>query len=460
MVALKSPPAFPAPAGPGGPAGGNDGDDDRGRTRGDGGGDRARDYRPFLTAAREYVGAVRPYYRESTLERTWRDLVTIERDLRAIQASPQDDRNGWPVPRNRAGFRGDVEEASSASSPRYSQALKSGQRQTLKSSWGQRPADLDEAAVAELLLRWRTRPARGREGPLDASSQAHLVKVLGNFLAWLGNPVLERMRRQRHVRLPREIPKPVHVLTDPELQRLWACDVLGGWRGRVGRFLSVFLSATGLRPGEVRQARLEDLDLARRVIVVVHPKGEGSWAAAGLEAPVLEFALQEVRDFLADREDYLAGGECEALVPLRSWDGRLGPWSEAGLRKLVADLREASGVRFSLKTFRATFAQRAVDAGVPIEVVSRALRHASTKTTERWYARVRTDAAFAQLHAAFSVAGTDFYRVRPDKFPGSMEGAAPVGIRCLHSLGALCPLSPIPRRLALTAGRLFSTPPR
>lgn len=76
-------------------------------------------------------------------------------------------------------------------------------------------------------------------------------------------------------------------------------------------------------------------------------------------------------------------------------------WDDAVLLKLKGELQERSGVRFSLKTFRATFAQFAKDRGVKGEAVSRAMRHASTLTTERYYARLRANDAFREIERAF-----------------------------------------------------------
>jgi len=72
------------------------------------------------------------------------------------------------------------------------------------------------------------------------------------------------------------------------------------------------------------------------------------------------------------------------------------------LRKLKAELSRQAGVVFNLKTFRATFAQRTVDGGARIGAVSRTMRHASTKNTEAFYARIRTDDAFHEIEKAFS----------------------------------------------------------
>ena len=53
------------------------------------------------------------------------------------------------------------------------------------------------------------------------------------------------------------------------------------------------------------------------------------------------------------------------------------------------------------KAMRATFGQRAVNAGVPIEKVSRAMRHKYTQTTERFYARVSAGVALDAVNRAF-----------------------------------------------------------
>lgn len=69
--------------------------------------------------------------------------------------------------------------------------------------------------------------------------------------------------------------------------------------------------------------------------------------------------------------------------------------------KLKSELEKSSGVRFSIKTFRPTFAQKAKDSGAPIEAVSKAMRHTNTRTTEQYYAHIRTDNAFSDFDKAF-----------------------------------------------------------
>lgn len=300
---------------------------------------------------------VRAYYRPLTLEQMRRDLAVIESDLRALKRE------------------------------RHIETTN--------------PQRLGETEVAQLLLRWQARPARNGM-PLDPATQAHYLNTLANLAGWCGNPVLDIMRKRRHVRFPKQIAKPIAVLDAEDLERLRrAADAVPGWNGTVARFLVVFLPGTGLRPKEIRLARLADLDPERWTLSVLHPKGEGSWAAPGSDAPILPFARDAVREFLEERRTFLAGADHDALIPYRRFDGTLDYWPAAMLRKLKAEIACLSGVRFSLKTFRATFAQMAKDKGARIEAVSRALRHGSTKTTERFYARIRSEDAFRELERAF-----------------------------------------------------------
>ena len=107
-------------------------------------------------------------------------------------------------------------------------------------------------------------------------------------------------------------------------------------------------------------------------------------------------------DFAAEREEFLAGEMHSALLPYRHENGRLDYWPEACLRKLKSDLEKTSGVRFKIKTFRATMGQMALDNGAAIQDVSRALRHSSTAITERYYARVRPKMAIERVRQALS----------------------------------------------------------
>ena len=271
---------------------------------------------------------------------------------------------------------------------------------------GVAPTRLHEEHIAGLLLVWR---GRG----LQPATIERYVGDLNGLLTWCGNPIIEQMRKTKYVRFPkRDSDAPISTVSDEELDRLRAvAEGTEGWRGSVARFLVGFLPYTGLRPKEVRLANLVDLDVAKGRIKVSHPKGEGAWKSGEHEAPLPPAAREALADFLTERTEYLAGESCESLIPYRmaacgssgEWDAEvLGPWPSSALRKLKADLQERSGVRFrGWKAMRATFGQRAVNAGVPIEKVSRAMRHKYTQTTERFYARVSAGVALDAVNRAF-----------------------------------------------------------
>lgn len=316
----------------------------------------------FLRAVRAYLDAMRPYYRPITLDWYRRNLMTTWRDLRALRSA----------------------------------AAKARPRRAFTTT----PSMISATEIDALLLRWRTRPGP-RGVPMDVSTQEKYLMTLEGFLAWCGNSIVSVMKKSKHVHFPRGVVKPVRVLDEGELARIrTAAEGVDGWPGTVARFIVGFLPATGLRPKEFRLARVQDLEVAKRRILVSHPKGEASWAVPDF-APLTPGALRAVEDYLPDREAFLGGVACDWLVPFRNGEGTLGPWSEAMLRKLKGELSRRSGVAFSLKTFRATFGQVAKDLGVSIEAVSRAMRHSSTETTEAFYARIRADDAFHEIEKAF-----------------------------------------------------------
>ena len=55
-------------------------------------------------------------------------------------------------------------------------------------------------------------------------------------------------------------------------------------------------------------------------------------------------------------------------------------------------------MRFHLKTF----GQRAIDNGASIQAVSRCMRHKTTVTTERYYARMRPEDAMREVRGVLS----------------------------------------------------------
>lgn len=87
----------------------------------------------------------------------------------------------------------------------------------------------------------------------------------------------------------------------------------------------------------------------------------------------------------------------EPLFPYETKEGVVDYWIQQIWGKLKEAIEVAAGTKFRWKDLRPTFAQKAKDLGAPIEAVSKCLRHTSTRTTELYYARIRSDTAFSQV---------------------------------------------------------------
>src|SRR5947208_7446372 len=202
------------------------------------------------------------------------------------------------------------------------------------------------------------------------------------------------------VHLPNRAEKPIHVKDDAwyedAMRRL---DGISNWGATAIRFALAFYYHTGLRVKELRLARLSDLDTARWTLTIEHPKGECAWASAGERIAIFPSVRPHVLDYLDARARRLRdlGLEPEAVEALIPND-RGDYYSEARWRRRrLESFREAGIERANFRLLRPTFAQRLKDRGAQIEAVSKALRHSSTATTERFYARIRTERAWDDL---------------------------------------------------------------
>lgn len=308
---------------------------------------------PFLTAADAYLESIRPYLAGITLEvrgRAFRRMARTFEDLR---------------------LGGEIGTSN--------------------------PARFSEREIGAFV-------AHLREKNLGPTYQAKQVEFLAGLLAHAGNPILERMKMNRAVRLPKRVEPVIHVKDDA-----WFADAMArlatvsGWWGEAILFATAFHYHTGLRVKELRLARLADLDLKAWTFAVSHPKGEGAWAVAGEKVPIFSSVRPAVLDYLDARERRLRTLELdparvEPLIP--NADGRT--YSEAFWRQVrLRVFREAGLDRTSFRVLRPSFAQKLKDHGAPIEAVSRALRHSSTATTEKFYARIRSRAAWDVLERAW-----------------------------------------------------------
>jgi integrase len=83
--------------------------------------------------------------------------------------------------------------------------------------------------------------------------------------------------------------------------------------------------------------------------------------------------------------------------------GHSGELSVNGTTDLRTIVKEETGVDFDLRACRRTFGQNCLDQGVPLDATSRMMGHATSKTTETYYARKKNDQAVSEAQQAWTV---------------------------------------------------------
>lgn len=214
----------------------------------------------------------------------------------------------------------------------------------------------------------------GYDVPETSHSRGHTPHRAGSYTAWSirervgyalricrwghGRGWLSRVptapRLHTPVRLPRDIP----------LDRLRAAIAALPKRARA---LLAFVAETGCRPSEARLLRWEHVDRARGLILLPAHKTAGKTGAVRC-IPLTLTALPP------------EGTTTPWVFPSRC--GK--PYTMGGLRSILR--RHAPGI--TPYQLRHTFAQHAVDSGLPLDDVAALLGHTDSRTT-RWYADIR-----------------------------------------------------------------------
>lgn len=199
-------------------------------------------------------------------------------------------------------------------------------------------------------------------------------------------------RRAVALKTPRKLPR---VLTVDEVQALVdACTRLRD------RLLLAVLFGTGMRVGEALGLRHEDLDPAeRQVRIIARINGNGARAKAGRSrtVPVDGGMLRLYADYL--HTEY---GDIDSdFVFVNLWRDPVGhAWSYPAVYDLVRRLRRRTGIEFDPHWLRHTAATRMLRDGIPLEVVSTLLGHASVTTTLNFYGHLTVEDARTVLERA------------------------------------------------------------
>jgi integrase/recombinase XerD len=153
---------------------------------------------------------------------------------------------------------------------------------------------------------------------------------------------------------------------------------------------------TGARNKELRLAGVSDLDLEKWTIYFAHVKGEETWGEPRTVG-IPEVIRPLVLNYLQIRSEWLVthGGKSDSLF--FSLNGTYTSMSSNSTRLIKKVIENKIGVHFEYRDCRRAFGQRLIDNNADIEDVSILMGHASTKTTEGYYARRRNTAALKNV---------------------------------------------------------------
>jgi integrase len=132
------------------------------------------------------------------------------------------------------------------------------------------------------------------------------------------------------------------------------------------------LAETGLRPGEVLNARIQDIDLNERMLKVMK-------AGNSTKRSYIAFFSEKLRDYLRDeylpyRDEFIEVREASVRNLLKEgvgeWKSLLFPFKDSALRAAIYDAMDrALGRRFRLYDLRAFFASYMSLKGVPGQII-------------------------------------------------------------------------------------------
>ncbi len=177
--------------------------------------------------------------------------------------------------------------------------------------------------------------------------------------------------------------------------------LIGSCTRRRDRLLLEVLATTGMRVGEALGLRHEDWEAAERQVRVVARDNDNrarSKSSVPRTIPVPASLVRCYADYLL--EEY---GDLDSdYVFVNLWGGRVGsPLTYPAVYDLVRRLRTRTGIDFDPHWLRHTYATGLLRCGVPVEVVSLLLGHASVSTTSATYAHLTV----ADTRAALARAG-------------------------------------------------------
>ena len=212
------------------------------------------------------------------------------------------------------------------------------------------------------------------------ASLQHDVGTLQTICMYFGNDCVRFARAKYPLAFPVQGKSRGSVIERPEFDRIVSyADRCDGADLRDAAAVLLCLGS-GLRPCEIREARVSDLDIGASTMYVRRPKGGDSWGM-NRTVPV----RPEVRSVLAR---YVLGRAPDSYLFPSPKGGRV---SENSLGVWRSNVCARCGVSFDYRKCRRTYGQYLLDEGYSLEDVSVLLGHSNETTTSVYYGRRRPE---------------------------------------------------------------------
>lgn len=230
--------------------------------------------------------------------------------------------------------------------------------------------------------------ARFKRMDVGSNTRGHLLGRLNMICKFSGNMSVELAKARYPTLFPPKKETRLDVLDPRDIERIREfADGDHDFQGLRACASVMIPLATGLRPQEVRYVRDVDFDARLTELRVAHPKGMDTYGLVRV-VPIHPDGVPAIRRYL---EAFHTSGHSGYIFQGPHGDGM--PVAGNTQRKWREYVERGTGLDLDHRILRRTWGQMLLDGGVPEECVSVLLGHASTATTNRYYARTRERAA-------------------------------------------------------------------
>ena len=215
-------------------------------------------------------------------------------------------------------------------------------------------------------------------------------------------------------RLPSMPPEDYHFF----IQKMNEINKTDYRRVRAYALVSIMLGC-GSRTKEIQFTKVSDVDLDLQVYNIVHVKGEASWGSSRV-VPIPPEIVPILKTYLLLRSKKHYTSNYLFTSNNNSVGGYL---SGNTLRKIAQIVKDDTGLEFNFQKCRRTFGQNYLDADLQVESLSVLMGHASTKTTESYYARRRNVKAISDAKKTWNSSNPPNDGVSKNNEPDSKRSA-------------------------------------